>query len=288
VTSPLGFGRVFAATENRSRWQRAHEIPLPVNAVSPPSGELNAVSCTAPGSCLAIGDYTDKAGDLEAMIVRERGGRWGRAFEIYPTSDAAPNPLATFDGIACQPNGQCVIVGTYVGTSGKPEVLGIIESHGSFLVVENILLPPSSNQFLEIRSVSCAGSGSYVIVGRYGTKAVAAVESGFAFKPAKFITAVPPNQSDTTLYAVSCVTSGQCVAVGRYTDTSFHEHAYAVIRTPTGHWVDAAVVQTPPGSAPGIYQATALDAISSVIRGCVAGGFYTHSSSGYPWAAIRM
>jgi hypothetical protein len=286
-TSPFGVGRVFAGIESGGRWLPAHEITLPVNAASPPSGELNAVSCTAPGSCLAIGDYTDKAGDIEAMTVKERNGRWGRAFELYPTSDAAQNPRAKFNAITCQPNGQCVMVGTYVDNAGKSAILGLIESHGNWLSVQRIALPANTSQFLNITSVSCAGAGACVIVGGYGPQALAAVESGLTFKPARLVTAVPPNESGAVLYAVSCTASGQCVAVGNYTDTTNREHSYAVIRAATGHWVDAALVRTPPGASTGIIGVNGLFAISCVIRGCVAAGFYTHSSSNYPWAAIR-
>jgi hypothetical protein len=140
----VDFGRIFAATETGGRWQPARELRLPANAASPPQGQLNAVTCTAAGSCLALGDYVDNAGDTQAMLISERNGRWAQATEILPPSSAAPNPEADFYAITCQPGGQCVIAGFYEDSTGGIAALGLVESHGTFVTAQQIPSPPTS------------------------------------------------------------------------------------------------------------------------------------------------
>ena len=292
ATTHLYDGRVFAATETGGRWQPARELRLPANAASPPTGILNAVSCTAIGSCLALGDYVDSDGDIQAMLVREKNGRWNQATEILPVSNAAANPAADFRALTCQPDGQCVIAGVYRDITGHTDVLGIIESHGSYLAVANIPLPRNADHsIVEAQSVSCQGSGKCVIVGSYRLgngqfQAMSAVESGGDFHHFAQVTATAADAF--FLAAVSCTATGQCVAVGTYTDPANHYFPYELMRSATGHWSRPAILRTPPGAATAASRALGLAGVSCFRRGCTAAGYYTTKAGAlYPMAAIQ-
>jgi len=188
-----------------------------------------------------------------------------------------------------------VTAGEYVNAAGHHIGEGLVVSHGSFLTVQNIKLPPNSNgSVVDINSVSCQSSTQCVIVGSYedsvgAFQPLSAVESNDAFKPATEITAVPPNAVEATPYGVSCIASGQCVAVGRYTDSTDHDHTYVVIRSATGHWGHAASVQTPPGASAAPYKTAFLGGVSCFSNGCVAVGRYeTNADAYYPMAAIEL
>jgi hypothetical protein len=139
------FGRAFAAAEAAGTWHQATELKLPSGAAWPPQAQVSAVSCRALGSCLAVGDYLDSMQNVQAMMLTESNGSWHRATEIFPPSDAGPQPYLTFSALACQHGGQCVIAGEYVNAAGHTAGEGLVVSHGNYLTVENIKLPHNTD-----------------------------------------------------------------------------------------------------------------------------------------------
>ena len=95
-------------------WNGSHWSVLPTpNPVQ--LDEFNSVSCSSRGSCVAVGDYTDRAGDATLPLVeRWHGGRWS----VVPTPrslstgrSADPTLLA----VACFPKGSCLAIGDAEG-----------------------------------------------------------------------------------------------------------------------------------------------------------------------------
>jgi hypothetical protein len=68
VTSS-GIGQAMVLTETSGTWARASALTPPVNAGTGPSAVLNAISCSSTGSCGAVGQYEDSAGNHQAMVV---------------------------------------------------------------------------------------------------------------------------------------------------------------------------------------------------------------------------
>jgi hypothetical protein len=72
-------------SETRGRWARATEASLPVGAreaaptISDEDPALYGVSCSAAGSCAAIGTYDTGPSHPQGMLLSETGGVWGRA-----------------------------------------------------------------------------------------------------------------------------------------------------------------------------------------------------------------
>ena len=52
-------------------------------AVTP---SVNSISCAAAGECAAGGYYTDRRGNVQAFVVSETNGSWGKAIEVPGTA----------------------------------------------------------------------------------------------------------------------------------------------------------------------------------------------------------
>jgi hypothetical protein len=212
----------------------------PLSGLSPAAGTNPAVfvrvalSCPAIGWCVAMERYTDSSGNVQGLIVTLAGGSWSAT--TAPMSGLSPpagaNSLLFFSALSCPAAGSCVGVGEYADTSGHPQ--GVIEvlTHGTWTPTTaplDGLAPPSSGPAVSLDAVSCPATGSCVAVGTYtdtsanvqglietlaggGWSATTAPLSGLS--PA---TGTNPNVS---FRALSCPVTGSCAAFGKYTDTS--------------------------------------------------------------------
>jgi hypothetical protein len=287
-------GRVFAVNEIGGRWRRASEIKLPVNAAAPAAAGLTGLSCPSRSACVAVGGYTDNAQHFQAMVVVERQGAWRPAVELSLPPDAAANPLAELNAVACQSTGHCVAVGSYTDTLGHERALGGIESNGHWTATAISLPPNADGTFTTPTGITCSQDGHCVIVGEYRptpnphVQAMSAVEFGGHFSAFSQVKAVPTGAVIAGLHSVSCLPSGQCVAVGNFTASSGRSLAYSVVRSASGNWSHAAAVQEPRGALTTAMQAGFLDAVSCLTGGCTAAGFYRGSNFGLnAMAAIR-
>jgi hypothetical protein len=107
------------ASERHGSWGQASGLTpmrhpaslLRSRAATMAPSELRAVSCQAPGSCLAV-DNTSGTFSQPTMLVGEKRGHWRRiAREITPPPGAKPNTELLFSGVSCQASGFCVAVG---------------------------------------------------------------------------------------------------------------------------------------------------------------------------------
>lgn len=104
-----------AMTKSRGRWNRAIETALPAGN---PTGALIGVSCTARGSCVAVGDATSRSGAGSAMAVTETAGRWRSATIVGSPTDAAIGAgQGQLRSIACFRSRGCIAVGSYTARS---------------------------------------------------------------------------------------------------------------------------------------------------------------------------
>jgi len=62
--------------------------------------QLNGITCTAPGWCVAVGTYQDRSGKTQALTVTEADHRWRRAVKIRPPANSAANPGAELNSVA--------------------------------------------------------------------------------------------------------------------------------------------------------------------------------------------
>lgn len=94
---------------NGSHWS-VQPTPNPIQL-----DELKGVSCSSPSSCVAVGDYTDRAGDSTVPLVeRWQAGRWS----VLPTPRKVSTGKASdssLQGVACFATGGCIAVGDAEG-----------------------------------------------------------------------------------------------------------------------------------------------------------------------------
>jgi hypothetical protein len=99
------------------------KAPIPTNAAPKDGfGHLSALGCSTVRSCVALGNYSLASGSDQMLIDTSTGGRW-TASEAPLPPDAAPNPSAHADAVACPPVGSCVLVGDYYSTTGNDDIV---------------------------------------------------------------------------------------------------------------------------------------------------------------------
>jgi Bacterial Ig-like domain (group 3) len=135
-----------------------------------------------------------------------------------------------------------------------------------------------------VMSVSCASAGNCAAGGSYRDlsshfQAFVVGETGGAWGTAEEVpgSAALNADGDAEVMSVSCASAGNCVAGGYYRDSPYHIQAFVVGET-GGAWGTAREV---PGSAAlntGHY-AEVISVSCASAGNCVAGGFYTDSSS---------
>jgi len=63
-------------------WGRAIAVPGLAALDKGRNASVSSVSCAAPGSCAAVGFYTDGGSGQQGFVAVERNGRWRQAVEV--------------------------------------------------------------------------------------------------------------------------------------------------------------------------------------------------------------
>jgi hypothetical protein len=307
--------QAMVVTEKRGVWSRGSKVMLPAGT-NPPAGDQSAslasVACTGPGSCVAVGTFTN-AGDLfQPMVASETKGVWGRASEIVLPSDANATTASGvgLDSVACTSQGNCVAVGAYDDNSPGQQSMVAVETRGIWGPASKLTLPSNADtspgdQDAALNSVVCTSPGSCVAVGSYADatgsqQPMVATEASGVWSQASELT-LPVGAPETSenfachtencaqyasLASVTCTSPGSCVAVGLYVDATGSVQSMVVSET-GGIWGQASELKSPPGAktsggnaaenlASGLHSVTCTS-----LGDCVAVGQYYAKSSGY-------
>jgi len=295
-------------------WATATAVGLPVGAganATTAAGQqderLLAITCTSPGSCVAVGQYVDTNGtdDDQAMVATETAGAWAAPVKVVLPSGAnnsAGDQDAKLDSVACTSQGYCVAGGDYTDTHGSADdqAMVVTETDGMWAAATKLTLPSGANgnsggQEAGVNGMSCTSIGNCVVVGTYadGTEsdqAMYATETNGAWGSATELTL--PTGADSTaasqaafLNSVVCTTARNCVAVGEYSDAAGHDQPMAATET-SGAWAQAAEL-TIPANHDTSFQDANLYSLSCTGPGdCVAVGYYDDSSNSFQAMAI--
>lgn len=119
--SERGWGLI--ETLRNGSWTPA-EAPLPPDAASGDNGKgnLQAVSCTSPGNCVAVGFYSASAGGEPGLIETLRNGTWTPSTITLPAGGSRP----WLKAISCVSVSYCVAAGYFYTGSGAEK--GLIET----------------------------------------------------------------------------------------------------------------------------------------------------------------
>jgi hypothetical protein len=102
-----------SVTESGGHWNAGTRVKaVPPGAVG---AVLRGVSCTATGSCVAVGDYFNAAGaELPYSLIRSASGRWSSAVTVRLPTGALTggSEFAALNAVSCV-SGRCVAAGIY-------------------------------------------------------------------------------------------------------------------------------------------------------------------------------
>jgi len=298
--TPSNFTAMIATTQAAGAWGTPVVIAPPSDAAtsSNPTPTLTAVSCPAPGSCVAVGRYRDNNAPYreQALVATQTNGTWAQATKLTLPGDAiGAGQDAALTGVSCASVGTCLAVGYYANTTNGYVPLIATQSAGG--AWSSVIGPfPSgavtamNSTNIELFGVACASASSCTAVGDY-------VESGGSFQ-AQVATgtvsgisatseltlpgdqATTPGDQHALLDAVSCPSVGNCVAAGQYVDTSDDQEAMTATQSGGGSFAATALglptgAQTTPGS-----EIASLGAVScSGVGECSVVGQYADSQA---------
>lgn len=264
-------GHAFVMDETGGVWGSAEQVPGMAWLNAGDDGSVGSVSCTAAGACTAGGYYDvgqagSPARDLQAFVVDEAGGTWGRAQEVPGTAALNAGADAQVTSVSCASPGNCAAGGTYAGasTSLTQQAFLVNETDGTWDNAEEVpgAAPGAAKYDSGVTSVSCASPGDCSAGGYddgtdgYGSeatgKAFVVDETGGTWGKAEEVpgmTTINTNAYLTAVASVSCASASDCAAVGTY--------GYAGVSWPNA---DAFVVDK------STHEATATELTESALR----------------------
>ncbi len=145
--------------------------PLPSNAstntVETTFTSFSDVACPSASSCVAVGSYTDTAGDHVGLIEALTGGVWTPTEAPLPTNSTTGQDSGLLS-VSCPAAGSCVAVAGY-GGGQTSQALTETLAGGTWTAAESGL--PSNASGLDqqalLTTVSCPSLGSCVAIGSY-------------------------------------------------------------------------------------------------------------------------
>jgi hypothetical protein len=283
--------QVFAVTQTHGVWGKAIEVPgLSRLNVGPAAGggpaTVDAVSCGAPGDCSAGGNYYASDSSVQAFVVTQTNGSWGKAIEVPGLARLNVGPDAEVKSVSCAAPGDCVAGGYYASThqtENSVNFQAFVVTQANGVWGKAIEVPGSgkldSGGDAGVTSVSCAAPGDCVAGGSYLTRDddyqafVVSLTSGVWGKAIEVPGSARLNAGGLAgIDSVSCAKPGDCSAGGSYANA--RERAQALVVTQTnGVWANATEV---PGSARLNARGADIDSVSCTEPAdCSAGGYYT-------------
>ena len=199
---------------------------------------LKSVSCAAPGTCEAVGSYTNTAGHVTGLIDTLSGGQW-TAMAAPEVSDGSVAQQAELAGVSCPAVGSCEADGLYSPNAGGSFTgLEVLSLSGGTWTPTVAPVPADAatgsgasvavSPFIDElgKNLSCVGT-LCEIAGEYKTTSggVAPLLEHLSGATWTAATGPVPNNAqtgsteDAVLLTASCSFDGGCTAVGGYTDT---------------------------------------------------------------------
>ena len=194
---------------------------VPVSMVAPAGGSSalpEGVSCSGPGSCVAVGSYSSSGGDVSSLVETLSGTTWTPG--TVPVPVAAPD--ATLTGLSCPAPGSCVAVGDVYDVDHVQNPFEETLSSGRW-TSQVLRFPeqavPSGDANPVLQGVSCPSVSVCIAVGYVPGPALAEhplaeVLSGGTWRPEKLPSPRGIHGQSATLSGIACPSDTSCVAVG--------------------------------------------------------------------------
>jgi len=258
-TDSAGHEQALVVTETGGTWGTAREVPGIGALNAGGSARIWSVSCTAAGDCTAAGQYASKTVDgiatVQAFVVDETGGTWGKAQEVPGTAARNGGGYATVNSVSCTSAGNCSAGGSYTTSTPVTQAFIADETNGTWGTAHAVPGSAALNKrgLAQVNSVSCTSAGNcsaggFYLDAAFNTQAFVVTESGGTWGTAQEIpgtAALDKGSPGAMAVSVSCGAPGDCSASGSYTDSAGHQQAFVADQT-SGTWGSAEEV---PGTA---------------------------------------
>ncbi len=279
----VGRHQALTVTEKGGTWGKATEVLPPQDPEY--FAQLNGVSCTSVGNCVAVGFYENPAGKPQAMTATETKGKWAKQRKVNSPAGAGSsgNTYATLGGVSCTSAGNCSAAGYYENTSGGDDLLALTEKAGAWGKAIEVRSPQSATSAW-FQGVSCTSAGNCTAVGYSrptsgGYDLTAATDKAGTWGEATEVGS-PAGTGGwiwQQLLAVSCTSAGNCVAVGYYENSDDTRQAITAIDS-GGAWTPTEL-GSPSGAGTGAHANSSLSGVSCTSTGsCSTVGTYRNSS----------
>ncbi|HET7015330.1 MAG TPA: hypothetical protein VFI65_15535 [Streptosporangiaceae bacterium] len=300
---PPGENFAFLASETGGSWRKAEKVP----GTSALPGRnrravLNAVSCSAPGSCGAGGFYVDRARHTQAFVLSEKDGVWGKAKQVPGTAVLNVGGKASVDVMSCRSAGDCTAAGTYFAAAKNDKQAFVVsEKNGRWGTAEEIPgLASLTSSAADVNVLSCSSPGNCVVGGDYHVNAgefnaagsepfVVSQRNGAWGLMQTFPAIKAVNTAGiSSINGLSCRSAGTCLAAGTYRTFNGHDHVFSIAER-DGTW---GAFRPIPGMAAlpggGEFTATIANVSCPSAGDCAVGGTYSDGSLfGLPFLATQ-
>jgi len=239
-------------------WGTAEEVPGTAALNTQGHGaEVFSISCPSAGNCSAGGSYAASNG-VQAFVVSEVHGTWGKAKEAPGTAALNTGGNAEVQSVSCASAGNCSAGGWYTGAGASvpQEAFVITQTGGTWGTANEVPGTAALNQtgFAQVNSVSCTSPGNCTAGGEYDDssghiQAFVATQANGIWRKAKEVPGIATlnTSGSATIAAVSCASAGNCSADGSYdVGPGFHQGQVFVANEVNGTWGKAKEI---PGTA---------------------------------------
>jgi hypothetical protein len=264
--------RAFLVSEKDGTWGKAFPVGGIV-AHRHQTADVGTVSCAGVGDCVAVGAYTNGAGELQPFVVTETNGVWGKKKNVPGGAALSVGGSAWLDSVSCSSPGNCAATGRFLyGADGSWYYPFLVsEKNGRWGTARPLWgrpVRPWADVSLAL-PVSCGSAGDCVAGGEYVDRAgnlqafVVSKTNGRWSRPID----VPglAGRGPAAVTSVSCASAGNCAVTGFYADGT---QAFVVAEW-NGVWGAAEKV---PGTA-NLGVGSSAGSISCVSAGnCAIGG----------------
>ena len=235
---------------NGTDWQ-IQPTPNPAAAVG--GSYLNAVSCSAPNACAAVGYYFTSTQTVP-FAETWNGTTWNAESTPIPQHGRA----GYLDGVWCTSARACVAVGYF-----DAEIW-----NGTRWRFEHIAVPASAATVL-LSSVSCSSASACTAVGTYSIRFQGSQNLAESWNGTQWAAETVPDHANAKvngLNSVSCTAANACTTVGVWAHGEASP-SVADAETWNGTAWTLQTVPTPAGAGQ-----TALFGVSCLVSGCTATG----------------
>ncbi len=161
--------QAFTVNEANGAWGSAAELPGIATMNAGGASAVFNLSCTASGSCSAVGNYTDGSSAEQAFVVDEVSGTWGSIEEAPGSAALNVGGGANLNDVACTSPGYCDAGGLYSDTAKSTQAFTIDEVNGTWQNAQEVpgtaVLNAEGNA--SVLTTSCSTFGNCTAAGFY-------------------------------------------------------------------------------------------------------------------------